>query len=488
MKIRTAYTLTSACDELRNRYKKEKQKQLELLETIRQLRGISKDDFYKDMESGSENDYDVVEISENTASAKHVHQRNGIVDERNKDTVSNERKEGNGSSEQTEGKGSNERNADTGSNERNADTGSNERNADTGSNERNEHQLNNELYVDSSIDTERILSPIANQLLTPERVTSPECIMSTANPTPEPESIKTSPSPDKNGDTPDNVIVAEVYCENHAETSEENQNDQPNNNETDVNSDKGRKSKKKYKKKRYSIVIKTTGCRIDTRWPRGHKLFTKPSLDEPYSPREHKECFACYEQNNRIPLPISKHSDGPSNKQHEVKVKKFCKEHDAWRQTLIRIAYEKEFEYLKKQSLHLFPFQKSALDTMISLDSHRSKHTHSKLDSLTTNNHTQRGKKTYLRSIDIQRPIKSPNKPMHEKIKELKFQSLHEGSQPDQEIARTKSGHASNDQGYDSGEESLDHNSKQSYEKNNTSNFGLYPILRKQKLQVWKKL
>jgi hypothetical protein len=30
MKIRTAYTLTSACDELRNRYKKEKQKQLEL--------------------------------------------------------------------------------------------------------------------------------------------------------------------------------------------------------------------------------------------------------------------------------------------------------------------------------------------------------------------------------------------------------------------------------------------------------------------------
>jgi hypothetical protein len=62
---------------------------------------------------------------------------------------------------------------------------------------------------------------------------------------------------------------------------------------------------------------------------------------------------------------------------------------------------------------------------------------------------------------------------MHEKIKELKFQSLHEGSQPDQEIARTKSGHASNDQGYDSGEESLDHNSKQSYEKNNTSNIGV---------------
>lgn len=479
MKIRKAYTLSSACNELKSRYKKERKKQLELLETIRQLRGINKDDFYKDVESGSEDDYDVVEIDENAASTKHVHQRNGSVDERNKDK---------GSGERTEGKGSNEQNEDKGSNERKADTGSNELNADTGSNERNEHQLNNELYVDSSIDTKRILSPIANQLLTPEQVTSPECILSTANPTPGPESIKTSPSPDKHEDTPDNVIVAEVYCENQVETSEENQNDHPNNTETDVNNDKKLKSKKKYKKRRYSIVIKTAGCRIDTRWPRGHKLFTKPALDEPSSPREHKDCFACYEQDNRILVPFSKHSDGPSNKRHGVKVNKSCKEHDAWRQTLIRIAYEKEFEYLKKRSLHLFPFKKSALDTMVSLDSHLSKHVNYQLDSLHTNNHTQKEKKTHQRSTDIQCPIKSSNKPKHEKIKELQFQSVHEGNKPDQEITRTKSGHASNDQGYDSGEESLDHNSKQSYEKINTSNIGLNPILRKHKLQVWKKM
>ncbi|CAC5376134.1 unnamed protein product [Mytilus coruscus] len=431
LKLKTAKHLSSIA-ELKKRYKKEQEKQLELLETIRMLRGIDKEDFYRDSETESEQE--ASDYEECTLQNKY--------DIKNSENIINE------------------------------------------------IMKNNE----QNLNRQKILSPIANQLLTPERISSPECATSTVPTTPTSHQSNISPLPDKDipnssrGEKSAEIHQVEIHSENHMTP------DIVENPDVSKLQDKPTVTRQDCNKCKKKKCVVTPGSKIDSRWPKGHKLFTKPTECSRKNCKN-GECFACYADKHHIMVPAISNFDSKRNKRKEVKLRKICFEHDAWRETLIRIAYEREFDYLKQRSLRasLYPYQKSSLEKIVAKATSKSKNSTntSRIPRLFSSLHVSPRRPTNMPVKNMSEQSQQLNKDEKTKLKTLKFQTVHNDGSDNKSTVRTKSGHASNDQGYDS-----DENGTETQEPIHTDeiekvdiNIGPTDVTekqRKQKLQVWR--
>ncbi|KAK3098297.1 hypothetical protein FSP39_018072 [Pinctada imbricata] len=92
----------------------------------------------------------------------------------------------------------------------------------------------------------------------------------------------------------------------------------------------------KFRKKQPKKKKVTPGCRIDTRWPVGHRLHTRPEM-------LYLSCHNSKLRNGQYPRPkIANHS------------KRSIMEYEHWREQLLQIAYLKEFDHVKGKSLREF--------------------------------------------------------------------------------------------------------------------------------------
>lgn len=423
--MKTAKHLSSVA-ELKKRYKKEQEKQMELLETIRMLRGVDKEDFYRDSETESEQE--TSDYEEFALKNKHeIKNRENII---------------------------------------------------------HEIMKNNE----QTLNRQRILSPIANQLPTPERCSSPECATSTVPTTPTSHRSNMSPHPDSPSRAEKSPEIHQVEIHTESTMTPE----LAENHDVSKLKDKPtgtRRECKKCKKKKYVV---TPGSKIDSRWPKGHKLFTQPTSDDgSQNYCKNSKCFTCYADANHVMVPVKSNSDIKRNKRTGVKLRKICFEHDAWRETLIRIAYEREFDYLKQRSLRasLYPYQKSSLEKIVAKATSKSKN--SSKTSMTPRLFSslyvspRRPKSMPVKIVSGQ--SQQLRKDEKSKLKCLKFQTVHNDGSDNTGTVRTKSGHTSNDQGYDSDENCTETQDQIHTDRiQNNSPTDVIEKQRKQKLQVWK--
>ncbi|XP_076078137.1 uncharacterized protein LOC143048369 [Mytilus galloprovincialis] len=426
LKLKTAKHLSSVA-ELKKRNKKEQEKQMELLETIRMLRGVDKEDFYRDSETESEQ-----EVSDNAEFAlknKHdIKHRENII---------------------------------------------------------HEIMKNNE----QTLNRQRILSPIANQLLTPERCSSPECATSTVPTTPTSHRLNIFLLPDSPSRAEKSPEIHQVEIHTESPMPPE----VVKNPDVSKLKDKPTGTRRKCKKCKKKKYVVTSGSKIDSRWPKGHKLFTQPTCD--YSSQnccKISECYTCYTDVNHDMVPVKSNSDIKRNKRRDVKLRKICFEHAAWRETLIRIAYEREFDYLKQRSLRaaLYPYQKSSLEKLVA----------NATPNLKNSSNTSMNPRLFSSlHVSSRRPKSMPvkivsgqsqqlRKDEKTKLKCLKFQTVNNDGSDNTGTVRTKSGHTSNDQGYDSDENCTETQEQIHNDRIQTNNIptDVTEKQRKQKLQVWK--
>lgn len=477
MKISSVRHLSSI-SELKHRYKKEAEKQMELLETIRQLRGVNKYDFYQDMDLSSDEELNPVlskpqkqsvvpkttepslkstvvasrktsakkqkEPPKSTVVLKPIKKENDTVQPKTpnkaKPAVEKENKSGKenddtkvsnptvntskpntndhrvpptNASPRANGSAKSKKEVKKGSakNKEIRTTGNDKNAVKESKKDANDDLLPPEVdgYEDNDLDFERELSPIANQMLTPDRLETPttpdfEFAVSTAGCTPEP-----TPSPSPAASPAVSQAPSPVPT--------------PTPSDGEDNEDSGR-------------YIKIRGSRVDSRWPTGHRLFTKP-MRTTYN--RQRKCYFTHDK--VIPQAAERHVHIHNNKRLESKIRKDCFEHDSWRETMIRIAYEKEFEYLKRRSITLFPYKQCPLLSSIG--------------SLTSMEKYKGQSHLFYPSDVLIRRTKQVNNYIKSRVVKKGIRSGHK-SENDIDSGRLKSGQESNDQGYDSGDNVVD--------------------------------